>query len=54
MYIKEKDIKGLFSLNAQKARKKWKREKGTKEKEKCVDLNSRYFKIARELPVYFL
>ena len=27
--------------------------KSTKEKERCLDLNSRYFKIARELPVYF-
>lgn len=26
--------------------------KSTKEKEKCLDLNSRNFKIARELPVY--
>lgn len=54
MYRKRSNIKGLFLLNAQKARKKVKEEKKAQKKEKCFDLISRYFKKARELPMYFV
>jgi len=55
MYRKRSNIKGLFLLNAQKARKKVKEEKKKhKRKRNVLTLFHVILKKARELPMYFV